>query len=76
MNKYIITRTDGKHIPADEPCFVIRGQDKLAAAMVMHYLVDYELLADIPDDVKGETCEALQELGRRMAAWPKKKWAD
>ena len=35
--KYIVTRTDETPLPTDEPCFVIRAQDKLALNMVSYY---------------------------------------
>jgi len=36
--KYIVTRADGKPIPEDEPCFVIRAQDIYAVTMVNYYM--------------------------------------
>ena len=76
MNKYVVTRVDGKPIPEDEPIFVIRGQDQLAGEMVRHYIKRYQLCADATEETIDEVANQLHELMLRMDAWPKKKWAD
>ena len=38
MSRYIVTRADGRPIPEDEPCFIIRGQDAFALRAVQEYI--------------------------------------
>ena len=73
MRKYTIIRNDGgAPIPEDEPCLVIRGQDKVATDMINAYIMHYKHRAPNPD---AETIEALRALKAEIEAWPKKKWA-
>lgn len=44
--KFFVSRVDGKHIPEDEPYFVIRGQDAFAMKVVQKYI---DLTLDIVD---------------------------
>ena len=53
MARYVVTRSDGKPIPEDEPCFVIRGQDAFAIRAVQEYI-------NLTLDVVGE--EVTDEL--------------
>ena len=60
-----------KKIPDDEPVFLIRGQDTVAAETV-------RIWANLNDDAGGDP--HLSDLARNhaiaMDAWPKKKPAD
>lgn len=58
-------------IPADEPVFLIRGQDKLGAAVVSLYADLAEHHGASPELVK-----ACREQVERMEAWPKHKMPD
>jgi hypothetical protein len=51
--KYRVERADGKPIPPDEPCFVIRAQDRFAVQAVDAYIklveghVSDQMIADL-----------------------------
>jgi hypothetical protein len=61
--RYIVTRTDGKPVPPDEPCFVIRGQDMFAIRAVSEYI---ELTRGLVDpEVTGQLIVHLE----RLRAW-------
>ena len=52
MGRYIVTRADGRPVPEDEPCFVIRAQDAFALRAVQEYI---NLTLDVvSEDVTGE----------------------
>lgn len=64
-----------KKIPANEPVFLLRGQDPFAADIVREYAIKLEVNARTEADL------AFARLARRhaekMAAWPtKKKYPD
>ena len=58
-------------IPQDEPVFLLRGQDKVAAAAVRVWAV-------LNDEASGdpEASRLAREHAEKMEAWPKKKLAD
>jgi len=61
---------DGK-IPADEPVFLIRGQDRVAASTVLVWAMLNEAAGGDPRATK-----LARRQAQRMAAWPHKKLAD
>jgi len=68
--KYGQVTTERKEIPKDEPCFLLRGQDRLAAMTVRYYA---KLRAKAGDH-KGAK-DVLQQA-QRMSDWPVKKMPD
>lgn len=60
-----------ERIPADEPVFLLRAQDSLAAGLVMRWAKQY--LAAGGDPV---VAMAVQEHANKMAAWKPKKNPD
>ncbi len=58
-------------IPADEPVFLIRGQDAAGAAIVRCW-------ADLHEEMGGdpELSKLARDHADRMDAWPTKKAAD
>lgn len=58
-------------IPADEPVFLLRGQDECAAAIVEAYADLAEKRGASPELVK-----ACRDQVARMVAWPKHKTPD
>lgn len=58
-------------IPADEPVFLIRGQDKVGAAAVRGW-ADLAEAAGSPPDIVAHA----REHAAKMDAWPKKKVPD
>lgn len=58
-------------IPDDEPVFLLRGQDALAAKHVRDWAEHAELRGASPEIVK-----AARDQADRMDAWPKKKLPD
>jgi len=63
MAKYTVTRTDGKPIPEDEPCFVIRGQDIYAVTMVGYYM------DRVKDRVSAGMMRELDDHLHRILKW-------
>lgn len=56
--------------PADEPCFVLRAQDQLAAETVRYY-------ADAVEDEIGKAeANQIRVRADEMEAWPTKKLPD
>ncbi len=60
------------HIPADEPVFLLRGQDKHAAAAVAYYAMR---LAKDPD-VSVQLAATALKWAREMQDWAVKKAPD
>jgi hypothetical protein len=58
-------------IPADEPVFLVRGQDRCGAATVRAWADFVEGLGADPEIVR-----VAREHAKRMLAWPKKKLPD
>jgi hypothetical protein len=58
-------------IPDDEPVFLLRGQDELAAQHVRDWAEHAELRGCSP-----EVVAAARAHADKMDAWPKKKLAD
>jgi hypothetical protein len=58
-------------IPADEPVFLIRGQDKVAGDAVRAWADLHERAGGDP-----EVARQAREWARQMDLWPKKKSAD
>jgi hypothetical protein len=61
---------EGK-IPDDEPVFLLRAQDALAATAVRFYASLVQIRGGDP-----ETARRAREQADRMDAWPKKKLPD
>lgn len=68
-----VTVTNGtvRVIPADEPVFLIRGQDKVGGDAVRAWAVLAEAAGSAPDILA-----IAREHAAKMDAWPKKKVAD
>ncbi len=62
----------GNPIPADEPVFLLRGQDRLAAGVVWAWATDCCAALGPDSDI----VRAADRQGRAMQAWPVKKQAD
>jgi len=60
-----------KKIPADEPVFLIRGQDAVGAHIVRQWADAFESAGGDPKLAESARAHALL-----MDAWPKKKLAD
>jgi hypothetical protein len=58
-------------IPSDEPVFLIRGQDRAAAATVRYWATANDQLGGDP-----ELSKLARAQARLMEDWPKKKLAD
>ena len=63
VGRYIVTRRDGREIPDDEPCFVVRGQDAFAIRAIQAYI---ELTLDV---VSGEVTGELLAHRERIRRW-------
>lgn len=59
-------------IPADEPVFLLRAQDRTAAQVVRYWAT---LNATLPDR-DPHAIQLAMEHADRMSKWPKKKTAD
>jgi hypothetical protein len=58
-------------IPKDEPVFLLRAQDKVAARVVRYWAMLHKEAGGDPKMVARAKAHA-----KRMEAWPKKKLAD
>ena len=67
----ITTNGTTRLIPKDEPVFLLRGQDKVAADVVRYWA---ELSAAA--GASGDILEIALRHAQKMDAWPKKKVAD
>lgn len=67
----ITTNGTTRFVPADEPVFLIRGQDIISGAAVRGWAV----LAE-NEGASAKIVELAREQARQMDAWPKKKIAD
>ena len=76
--RYVVRKADGiggAPIPEDEPCIVIRGQDRLALRMMDHYLAHYATVP-LPDST---VLDELRQHRDAIVAWQEEhppKWAD
>lgn len=70
--KYRVERLDGKPIPEDEPIFVLRGQDALAARIVHLYADEYREIA-VNDPWHQDKVSDIRAIADRMEAWRPKK---
>jgi hypothetical protein len=79
--RYVVVKAPGVGghgpIPEDEPCIVIRAQDRLACSVLSFYLSEYQDRAVVDDAVISEL-EAHREavLAWQVAHPDKVKWAD
>jgi len=73
LSGYTALNTNGtlRVIPADEPVFLIRGQDKVGGAAVRAWADLAEAAGSAPDILTVARAHA-----EKMDAWPKKKVAD
>lgn len=67
----IITNGTVRHIPFDEPVFLIRGQDKVAGDAVRAWAALAEKVGAASDIL-----ETARNHAAKMDAWPKKKIPD
>jgi hypothetical protein len=66
-----ITLEKKPDIPDDEPLFVLRGQDKLAAGLVEQYAINrFYATGDL------ETTQEIMKQADAMRKWPVKKVPD
>jgi hypothetical protein len=56
--------------PEDEPCFVLRAQDELAADAVRAYADSVE------DEIGKDQADVIRKRADEMEAWPTKKLPD
>ena len=63
LGRYIITRRDGKPVPEDEPCFVVRGQDAFALKIIQAYI---DMTASV---VSSEVTDELIKHEERIRWW-------
>ncbi len=71
-NKFARIQDPENRIPADEPVFLLRGQDVLAEDTLTFYLDAYKL----QPGASAEIIESLEAQLRAIQNWPKKKVAD
>lgn len=69
-NKYGNVTVEHKSIPANEPVFLLRGQDRLAARAVRYYAK----LREQAGDSKG--AKECRRAAQMMSNWPVKKTPD
>lgn len=69
-NKYGQVKVERKEIPANEPVFLLRGQDRLAARAVRYYAK----LREKAGDSKG--AKECRQAAQIMSKWPVKKMPD
>lgn len=67
--KYGVVNLPG--VPADEPVFILRGQDAAAAGAILFYAVEAQRIGSAPSHVK-----RIFESYEAVAAWPIKKIPD
>lgn len=80
--RYVVSKAEGiggSPIGEDEPCLVIRGQDRLAPFMIQAYIDHYKAMRGQVADPQVEV--DLAEHKRELMAWQarnyeKVKWAD
>jgi hypothetical protein len=78
-HRYLVQKAEGvtgNPIPEDEPCIVIRGQDRLALTMLDSYITYYSKYCPAPD--KAVVAE-LWDHRRTLVEWQtehRPKWAD
>ena len=68
--RYIVDKAPGvggHPIPPDEPCLVVRGQDRLAVNVLVHYITEYVQLPEADPAVVADLGAHLQAL----AQWQK-----
>lgn len=64
-------------IPENEPVFLLRGQDRNAAAAVRHYAALVRMNAPPGGEAEAQRiAEASEKQAARMDVWPKKKNPD
>lgn len=68
--KYGQITAERKDIPKDEPCFLLRGQDRLAAKAVRYYA---KLRKEVGDS---KAVKEILKQAQRMSDWPVKKMPD
>lgn len=69
--RYVVRKAEGiggDPIPDDEPCFVVRGQDVLAPALLGEYILRYREVPGYDPEVEAELSLLLMELGRWQAS--------
>lgn len=71
MSKYGRITVEGKDIPPDEPLFLLRAQDRLAANAVRAYAEDMDLWS-----LPVEQVAQVRAFADLMDAWPVKKTPD
>jgi hypothetical protein len=69
-SKYGQITAERKDIPKDEPCFLLRGQDILAAKAVRFYADLREKAGD------SKAAKLIRQQAQRMSDWPVKKIPD
>ena len=68
--KYRVVRADGSPLPDGEPYFVLRGQDRLAAAVLAFYIHKLE------ENGLTEMARRVTEHLAAFEAWPIQKLPD
>ena len=71
----VLEDLDHLGFPADEPLFLLRGQDKLAPCTVKHYAEDIRL-SKIPEPTRSTMREHILAFADRMEAWEPRKLPD
>lgn len=69
-SKYGKITVEKKEIPADEPLFLLRAQDKLAAGTIRYYA---EMRRTVGDKEAADHC---LEVAKAFDAWPNQKMPD
>lgn len=78
-DSYLQPRLDNPYIPADEPVFLIRAQDKLGISMLRAYAYQLEHATQDGDAlVSPDLIASVRDQIRRMECWRKtlKKYPD
>lgn len=66
--RYVVRKADGidgAPIPPDEPCIVIRAQDRLALNAIDHYI---DLYSHVPE-ASGDVVDELEQHRDAIEAW-------
>lgn len=73
MSRYVVQKAEGVEgdpIPADEPCLVVRGQDKLALETLEFYRTRYRQEEGFSDEVEARLVAERDDLVAWQAANP------
>ena len=80
--RYVVQKAPGvggNPIPEDEPCIVIRAQDKLALSTIDHYLALWRALSSVAPGFDPQVLDELEQHRDAIEEWQREhpvKFAD